>query len=130
MRFETRWRLDPIIPVEGWKDIYRGFLEEASKHRPRRITLGIYRQMGTGLKAFSKKWGLQPMAWKPPVELRKDGGLHYQLPRSMKISIYQEIKTMICDVWPSCAGPQLALCKETSEVRIASGLSGRHCNCE
>lgn len=130
MGFETRWRLDPIIPVEGWQGIYRQFLEEASECRPRRITLGIYRQMGTGLKVFSKKWGLEPMAWQLPVELRKDGGLHYHLPTPMKISIYQQIDRMIRDAWPSPATPHLALCKETSEVRRASGISGRHCNCE
>ena len=130
MGFETRWRIDPIIPIDNWQDTYRGFFEESSRCRPQRITLGIYRQMGPGLKEFSKKWGIQPMPWESPVPLEKDAGLHFQLPRGMRIDIYKEIKKMVEDVWANDERPELALCKEVSEVRSASGITSKHCNCE
>ena len=61
--FKTRWRIDPVIPVEGWHAVYEEFLDKASGFGPKRITLGIYRQMGSALKIFSQKWGFQPMRW-------------------------------------------------------------------
>lgn len=130
MGFETRWRIDPIIPVDGWQNIYREFFEEASGLTPKRITLGIYRAMGTGLKKFSEKWGLQPMGWSPTCKLSKDEGLHYQLPRAARIEIYEGIREMVEESWSAEKRPQLSLCKETGAVREASGIASRHCNCE
>jgi len=130
MGFETRWRIDPIIPVEGWREIYMEFFQKASSSAPRRITLGIYRAMGKGLKKFSGKWGLQPMPWSPPNDMVKDRGAHYQLPRESRIEIYKEIKSMIKAVWPPGKRPEIALCKETGEVREASGIMSKRCNCE
>ena len=86
--------------------------------------------MGPGLKTFSEKWGLKPMSWEPPFKLTRDVGLHYQLPRPMRIEIYKEIKRMIHETWPSRIRPELSLCKEISEVRKASGITSRRCNCE
>ena len=130
MGFETRWRIDPIIPIDDWQDIYRKFFKQVATCTPRRITLGIYRQMGPGLKTFSEKWGLVPMLWEPPFKLTRDIGLHYQLARSMRIKIYKELKNMIRETWPSPVRPELSLCKEIGEVRKASGITSRHCNCE
>jgi len=130
MGFETRWRLDPLIPVDGWHELYADFLQEAARCRPNRITLGIYRQMGPGLKKFSEKWGLTPMAWKPPVPMVKDGGTHLQLPRSLRVDIYRTMKGLIENAWPHAEQPSLALCKEVGAVRKASGITGFRCNCE
>jgi DNA repair photolyase len=130
MGFETRWRIDPIIPIEGWQDTYRTFFNQVTAYRPRRITLGIYRQMGRGLKTFSEKWGLTPMPWEPPFKLTRDIGLHYQLPRSLRIEIYQEVKRMVHETWPPPVRPELSLCKEIGEARRASGITSRRCNCE
>lgn len=130
MGFETRWRIDPIIPVDDWQDIYREFFQSVSDLNPRRITLGIYRAMGKGLRRFSEKWGLKPMPWSPPEGLARDGGVHYQLPRESKIEIYLAIKGMVEAAWPPETRPEMALCKETGVVREASGIRSRHCNCE
>jgi len=128
--FETRWRIDPIIPVEGWQSIYREFFEKASGFEPKRITLGIYRQMGSGLKVFSQKWGLQPMNWQPTGKLVKDMGSHLQLPRAERVKLYSAIREMVEGAWPPSMRPELALCKEIGEVRSASGIPSRRCNCE
>jgi DNA repair photolyase len=130
MGFETRWRVDPIIPVEGWQGIYREFFENSSGFGPKRITLGIYRQMGSGLKVFSQKWGLQPMSWQPSGKLVKDMGSHLQLPRSERVEIYGAIRGMVEAAWPQDRRPELSLCKEVGGVRAASDIPSRHCNCE
>jgi DNA repair photolyase len=130
MGFETRWRIDPIIPIDGWEGIYRRFFRETATCMPKRITLGIYRQMGLGLKKFSEKWGLQPMPWKLPVKMEKDKGVHLQLPRAMRVKIYAEIKKMVEEIRAPHARPMLALCKEAGEIRKESGVTSRHCNCE
>jgi len=129
--FKKRWRIDPIFPVEGWQSIYREFLEKASEFKPEMITLGIYRQMGSGLKIFSQKWGLHPRHC--GARLRKlltDMGTHLQLPRAERVKIYIAIRRMVEGAWPSDRRPELALCKEVGEVRLASGIPSRHCNCE
>lgn len=130
MGFETRWRIDPIIPIEGWQNIYRQFFQEVAALNPKRITLGIYRAMGAGLKKFSEKWGLLPMQWTPPDKMEKDEGLHHQLPRATRIEIYKKIKQMVEETWSPDRRPELALCKEVSGVREAAGIASRHCNCE
>ena len=130
MGFETRWRVDPIIPVEGWQGIYREFFENSSGFGPKRITLGIYRQMGSGLKVFSQKWGLQPMSWQPTGKLVKDMGSHLQLPRSERVEIYGAIRGMVEAALPQDRRPELSLCWEVGGVRAASGIPSRHCNCE
>jgi len=133
MGFEIRWRIDPVIPVQGWQSIYEDFfLNEAGRFRPSRITFGIYRQMAPGLKlkTFSQKWGLQPMPWKPEYKMLRDKGTHQQLPTEIRIGIYRFLREMVEMVWPEDGRPGLALCKETIQVRNESGISGTKCNCE
>lgn len=88
MGFEVRWRIDPILPVDGWTNIYREFLFSAASrgHTPSRITLGIYREMGRSLLSIARKWGLPAMEWTPKQSLSKDG-MHYHLPKELKVKI-------------------------------------------
>ncbi len=131
MGFEVRWRIYPVIPVQNWQKIYEDFfILEAAPFRPSRITFGIYRQMAQGLKTFSQKWGLQPMPWKPDYKMLRDKGTHQQLPTEMRIEIYLYLREIVELVWPGNKRPMLALCKESTHVREASGISGTHCNCE
>ncbi len=131
MGFEVRWRVDPILPVDDWKDTYRDFFADAAAagHSPTRITLGTYREMARPLLTIAAKWGLPPMEWVPP-KLSKDGS-HYHLPAEERITIYCELKNAIRSVWADHGtAPIVALCKETRPVRSASGIEHVHCNCE
>jgi spore photoproduct lyase len=131
MGFEIRWRVDPILPVEGWKGIYREFLHDAASqgHRPTRITLGTYREMGRGLLTMAAKWGLPPTEFVPGT-LIKDG-MHYHLPAEQRIGIYRQIMDFIGSAWARAGHtPIIALCKETRGVRDHLGISHDHCNCE
>jgi DNA repair photolyase len=131
MGFEVRWRVDPILPVENWQDIYRGFFFKAAKdnHRPTRITLGSYREMGRSLLGIAGSWGLPPMEWLPK-KLSKDG-MHYHISEAERVEIYIQLKDYIQSAWQDTGFvPIVALCKETKPVRDKVGISHSHCNCE
>jgi len=83
----VRWRIDPIFPVDGWREIYEDFIRETSlgEHRPTRITLGTYREMGRTLLTFSRGWGLAPLCWEPKGMVKE--GSHYPLPIKNKPQI-------------------------------------------
>ncbi len=129
--FEVRWRVDPILPVDNWSHIYRRFFEgaAASGHRPSRITLGTYREMGRSLLTMAAKWGLPPMEWTPP-KLAKDGQ-HFHMDKVRRIDIYRQLAGFINDAWEQTdSTPIVGLCKESHAVRSAVGINHDHCNCE
>ena len=132
MGFEVRWRIDPILPVDGWEDIYREFFDNVAAvgHAPTRITLGTYREMGTSLRTFAARWGLPPMEWTPQEKLTRDGP-HYHLSLEDRIATYRGIVALIESSWKGRgSAPIVALCKETSHIRAAVGIEHTHCNCE
>jgi len=132
MGFEVRWRIDPIFPVDNWQDIYHDFFVTAAfdGHRPTRITLGTYREMGRSLLAMARGWGLPAMEWIPEQKLSKDG-MHYHLPEKLRIEIYKQLADFIKNAWsPMDSNPLVALCKESKSVRCAVGITDDHCNCE
>ena len=130
MGFEVRWRVDPIMPVEAWRDVYAEFFNQAASngHGPSRITLGTYRQTQSSLQTFITRWGLPPMEWKPPG-LEKDG-MHYHMSVEHRVEIYTFMAAAICDAWRDHGGaPIVALCKEPRCVRKEVGLDHDMCNC-
>ncbi len=131
MGFEVRWRIDPILPVGNWAEVYREFLLAAATegHQPTRITLGTYREMGRSLLTIARNWGLRPMEF-VPGNLAKDG-MHYHIPEKERIDIYRQLMAFIKSAWePSGTVPIIALCKETRSVREALHINHNHCNCE
>jgi len=130
MGFEVRWRIDPIIPVDGWQDAYAEFFSGAARdrHRPTRITLGTYRETQPSLRTFAQSWGLPPIEW-TPSGLEKDGA-HYHLDKQHRVGIYRSLATHVKGAWSSLGGtPYVALCKEPRAVRTAVGLTHDMCNC-
>ncbi len=129
MGFEIRWRIDPVLPCEGWQDIYATFFSAAARdgHKPMGITLGTYRQTQPALKAFSRLWGLPAMEWTPPA-LEHDG-LHYHLPRAPRLEIYGYLLNTIRAAWSGIGAPAVALCKESRDLRREVGLDHGVCNC-
>ena len=131
MGFEVRWRIDPILPVDGWQDVYREFLSDAAiaGYQPTRITLGTYREMGKSLLTIADRWGLPRMDF-TPGRLMKDG-MHYHLPDVQRIEIYRRLIGFIKLSWARTRRiPIIALCKETRSIREALNITHGHCNCE
>jgi len=131
MGFEVRWRIDPILPVDGWQDVYREFFADVALagHQPTRITLGTYREMGRSLLTIAERWGLPRMEF-TPGRLTKDG-MHYHFPDEQRIDIYRRLVGFIRSSWEhKSQNPIVALCKETSTIREALNITHSHCNCE
>lgn len=130
--FDVRWRLDPILPVEGWREMYRAWLEKAVdrlKAQPSSITLGTYRQKNAMLDVWRAKWGLPPPEYEPG-DLVEDG-THWHLPEAARAEIYGALKTMIHQVWSErdLPVPAVALCKESHPLRRGLGLCNADCAC-
>ncbi len=129
MGFEIRWRIDPILEVDHWEDIYQEFFLTAARsgHKPARITLGTYREMNRSLDTHRKNWGLPPLEWQKP-QVTPDGK-HYHI--SDRTSIYRQVYSMIKRAWaPTGYTPVVGLCKEPRSLHADSGTVFGHCNCE
>lgn len=130
MGFEVRWRVDPILPVDGWERTYQEFFERAAGggHAPTRITLGSYREMNPMLSTFAKKWGLPPMEWTPGGLVKDE--MHWHLPEEERVAIYCKLKDLIENAWKDHGGiPIVALCKGSRAVRDQTGIRHEDCNC-
>lgn len=126
MGFEVRVRLDPVLPIAGWQDAYRAFVDECREAGllPTLVTLGSYRQKNAQLLAWAERWGLPRLEWQPE-DLVADG-THEHLGYEIRVELYRALMEMCREVWP---GAQVGLCKETRAVRRALGLQRARCNC-
>jgi DNA repair photolyase len=126
MGFEVRWRIDPILTPDGWRDHYEEFFAGAARqgHRPARITLGTYRESTPQLQRWRAYWGVLPMEWSPAT-LRRDG-THWHIAAAERVRIYRSVAKLCRRYFPASI---VSLCKETKHVRTASGLCSPSCNC-
>jgi DNA repair photolyase len=126
MGFEVRWRLDPILTPEGWLEHYRDFLSQAAAahHEPTRITLGTYRESTPQLHRWRSYWKVPDMEWKPP-RVQRDG-THWHVPAAERVVIYKAIAELCARHLPRSV---VSICKETKDVRRATGLVSPACNC-
>ena len=126
MGFEVRWRIDPVLTPEGWQDHYADFFANAAHagHHPSRITLGTYRESTPQLQRWRAYWGVPPMAWSPAL-LTRDG-THWHIPPVERIRTYLFVADLCQRHFPASV---VSLCKETKQVRGASGLCSPSCNC-
>lgn len=126
MGFEVRWRIDPILTATGWEAHYRDFLSAAAAagNRPTRITFGTFRETRASLDYWRRRWSLPAMGWRPDA-LRRDG-THRHIPVSQRVNAYRTVATLCAEFFPDI---EVALCKETTEVRGMTGLTSALCNC-
>lgn len=136
--YPLRLRLDPIVPVEGWKKLYAETIAQIfAKLRPERITLGTLRfeeafynmrhsLFTTGPELPRLMEQMEPML--PPREqdsTRRPKSGKYSFNRQLRSEIFsfaaEEIRR-----YSDC---RLALCKETAEVWRNVGLEPSRCAC-
>lgn len=125
--FETRLRIDPILPIPGWVEAYREFFREAaSLVSPVATTLGTYREKINQLDLWRERWGLPPMEWEPEGMTKE--GSHRHVPADERREVYRAVIRIIEET-PWKAKPGIELCKETHELRREVGIKGCSCNC-
>lgn len=130
MGFEVRWRIDPILQIENWNNLYHDFFSKAADkgHAPLTITLGTYREKNKQLDTWRRKWNLVENEFDQPLLVST--GTHRHLEDKNRIFIYQEVNKMIQESWDNKKiQPRISLCKETFTVRKGVNLLNDNCNC-
>ncbi len=127
--FDVRVRVDPILTPEHWKEVYSDFFVDMVRVglKPSMITLGTYREKNPQLEAWGRRWGLPAMEFGPEVGDGREGTHHHVVERA---EIYNTVATLITGAFSNTGhAPWVSLCKETHDVRKATGLCSANCNC-
>ena len=133
--YPSRVRIDPIIPTDNWKKLYKDFLIEMKEFDfiPDRFTLGTYRVL-KGSKCMDKILDSEfviPIAELEDVdECKKKRRLRIPIEKRIekRIEIYsfiiEEIKNLFFN-------SKIGLCKETKALRDSLGFTDddKICNC-
>lgn len=149
-RYPLRLRLDPIVPLPGWRKMYAAAIREIF-HRlvPERITLGTLRfeeewyrnrckhvgPQSQGCRLLAEMAQMVPML--PPMEVptgqedeqgrskTKVSVGKYSYPENLRIEVF---RFAIDETRRHFDGP-ITLCKETVPVWQAVGLDPHRCQC-
>lgn len=118
----VRFRLDPMIPFDGWQDGYRDIIEKLNALKPEMITIGALRASNT-LKAHAKRNGRDASIFDMLTE-KDPSGFKWRLPESVQIELFR----FACrNIEKGRATP--ALCKEDVSVWKAVGMRFKGCHC-
>ncbi len=124
--YEVRIRIDPIIPLAGWRRAYKSLLKRIASEMDvdgLRFTLGTIRH-NPGLRECAQERGRE---WKVfnPARSREGTDLRYRLPVDLRREVYSWFMKHL----PGNAS--VALCKETEEIWDDLGLDSKNpkCNC-
>ena len=122
---EIRFRIDPIFPVENWKNIYEGLINivfSSFEVNPERITLGTPRGLAKTFM-FSKDRSWKEYFTNCPDET----GWGKKLPVPIRREIYTFILGKLAEYGYSKSN--ISFCKETVQLWEDLGLYHRKCKC-
>jgi DNA repair photolyase len=118
----------PIIPVEGWQNIYTSFLKDLLKSVPlERITLGQICSYSGALQLTERKIGNDnPISRMLEKGKSKDGRIRF--PIKLRIKVYKYLVDTIRKLQPKL---QIALCMEEADTFKALDMENSIgcCNC-
>lgn len=120
-RYETRVRIDPLVPVDGWKRHYLDLIDMIfDAFIPERITLGSLRGLQSTINAAKDK------SWVPYMTEKSNWGK--KVPFKTRYEMYSTVMTYLEE---KHGYTKVALCKETVEVWEKLGMdhSAITCNC-
>ncbi|RLI76821.1 hypothetical protein DRP05_12025 [Archaeoglobales archaeon] len=119
--YPVRVRIDPMVPVSGWKDAYEKLVHEIFDNlRPERITLGTLRGLSTTIRCA------KDTSWVKFLDERSNWGL------KPRFEVRREMYRFVMDLLEREYGYRdYAMCKETVGMWEALGLDYREikCNC-
>lgn len=136
--YTLRIRLDPIVPVDGWREAYAETIKKIfDKISPERITLGTLKfeqgfynmrntifTTGTDLPEYLDK--MEPMF--PPKKFRsakKPKSGKYSFPEKQRVEIFRFMIKQVRQ-YSDC---KIALCKESKRVWKKTRLKLSECSC-
>jgi spore photoproduct lyase len=115
---EVRARIDPIVPIEDWKDHYAELIQAMSEVPFSRVTLGTLRGLQRTIN-FARKL-CKDTSWTEYFTTNTRWGK--KLSDESRLEIYS---FMIDHLKPK----DVAVCKETDEMVSMLGLKQLKCNC-
>jgi len=121
LHYETRVRIDPIVPIENWENEYLGLVDSIfSRFAPERITLGSLRGLRSTLN------NVKDRSWVAFMDEGSNWGRKVGF--GTRFTIYD---TIIEYLKTEYNYSEVALCKETIEMWDELGMDYRkiHCNC-
>lgn len=126
--FETRLRIDPMVPFKGWKEGYLGLVKETVKTNPDRITLGTLRFF-SGVKGYAKNDGRGIEIFNYGTEKTPQDG-------RMRVRHREYIYSFVIKELLKAGHPldKIGLCKETPDVfnflrQEGLKIDKKTCNC-
>ncbi len=123
--YPVRFRIDPIIPLKGWRPMYEELFDEVIATGPERITLGTLRYF-PNVKSFARKLGRDTSVFDVATERSPEDG-RFRIPFDKRVLIYSAIFDRIDGRVPA------GLCKETARcwdaVAANCALDAKLCNC-
>lgn len=130
--YETRIRIDPIFPIENWREEYEKTVDLLfSKLTPSRITLGTPRGLSKTLR-FAKDTSWADVAFGEDYD---DTGWGKKVKFALREEIYNFFYDKLCEI--GFEKSNIGLCKETETMWRKLGLNlgsypnwkGCKCNC-
>jgi spore photoproduct lyase len=124
--YDTRVRIDPIFPINGWKEHYSKLIDDIfSSFLPNRIILGTPRGLWKTIN-YAQKANVD-MSWAEYFEDDSSWG------KKLSFKNRKEIYSFIYNKLDSLNYPihKISICKETTEMWESLGLESkkRICNC-
>ena len=119
--YETRIRIDPMVPIKNWERHYANLIDEIfSSFKPERITLGSLRGLQSTINAAKDK------SWVMYLKEKSNWGKKILLETR-----YKMYSTAIDYLRDEHNYDRIALCKETIEIWEKLGMDYREirCNC-
>lgn len=117
--YETRIRIDPMVPIEGWKEHYLSLVDRVMNvFLPERITLGSLRGLQSTINEATDK------SWVEYLSERSGWGL--KIPLGQRFEMY---KVVIDHLKEKYDYVDVGLCKETLEMWQTLDMNWRECKC-
>ncbi len=126
--YPARAVIMPIIPIEGWQNIYTRFLKNLLQSVPLdRITLGQICSYSGALKLTERKLGRDNPISKQLEKVKSNDG-RIRFPPELRIKVYRHLIDTINELQPQL---HIGLCMEESRTFEALNMEGAigHCNC-
>ena len=118
----------PIIPIDGWQNIYSDFIKSLLESvRLERITLGQICSYSTAMKLTNEKLGPKnDISVKLQNTKSPDGRVRF--PADLRISVYEQLIKTITKLQPDI---QISLCLEEKKIFSALNMESSigRCNC-
>jgi spore photoproduct lyase len=123
--YPVRFRIDPIIPVPGWRNMYEELIDRILDVEPERVTLGTLRYF-PNVKSFARKLGRDTSVFDFATERSGEDG-RYRVSLDRRLRVYSTLLERINNRVP------VGICKETRRCRdvlnAKFALGENVCNC-